>query len=132
MAEIDEHGFVLHVQGHCLRVVALEDDMIRVSLLRHGKRALARTWMVAPGAPDVADVGMSKDGFEGFAAPIVAISHDSDGELSLETNKMRCVVNTLAAAPIALRMDWWSEQERAWLPLMRDRPTGAYYFSRHG
>lgn len=133
---VDEHGFTLRIHcagdAHCLRVVALEDDMIRVSLLRKCKRVVERTWMVSPGAPDVPDEGFAKDSFQGFAGPAVAIDTVPDGTLSLSTKRMRCTVNTCAHAPLALQFDWWSDEAGAWLPLLHDRRTGAYYLSRRG
>ena len=67
------NGIELNVEGrHVLRVVALEDQMFRVSLKKDGAWRLPRTWSIAPSG-DVPWEGRSRDDMSGFTCPTLDI-----------------------------------------------------------
>jgi alpha-glucosidase len=103
--------------------------MIRVRLDRDGKRALDRSWMVAPESGRAPPYeGRDKEETNGFALPLVSVV-ETDGELRVSTSRLRVIV-PLRMHPLALRWEWKDVAAGTWRPLLSDRPTGAYYFGR--
>ena len=127
------HGATLDVDGgHELVVTALEEDMIRVRLERHGKRAVDRSWMVAPGgASSVPCEGRPKEATDGFAMPIATVETDATrSNISIATSRLRVII-PLGIKPLALQWEWKDVAKGGqWLPLLHDRRTGAYYLGR--
>ena len=78
-------------------VKVLEDDLIRVCLLKDGDYRLNRTWAIAP-AGDVPWEGRPRDDVSGFTCPDFALNGDRREAVVLETDTLRLTVET----PLAL------------------------------
>ncbi|SFE23287.1 glycoside hydrolase family 31 protein [Roseivivax sediminis] len=126
----DRHdaGCDLLVEGrHILRIRALEDDLIRVSLLKNGAWRLDRTWTVAPGGAMPWE-GRARDDLSGFSCPAVTI-REGDA-LEIETARLQLTIRT----PLQLCWAAWIGDE--WVPFTEERPTGGTLMGtddhRHG
>ena len=117
--------------GHTLRVIALEEDMIRVCLDRDGARSVASSWMVAPAGIAAAPYdGRPKESTDGFALPNLTIQQ-AETAVTVATSRLRVIV-PLGVTPLALRWEWKDVASGGeWRPLLEDRKSGAYYFGRH-
>ena len=110
------NGVELEVEGrHILRVVALEDQLFRVSLKKDGAWRLPRTWSIAPGE-DVAWRGRDRDDMSGFACLEIAIA-DGDA-LTLSTETLRLTISH------PLHLSWAAKVEGGWQTFVEERPTG--------
>ncbi|ETX28053.1 TIM-barrel domain-containing protein [Roseivivax isoporae] len=122
-------GADLLVEGrHILRLRALGEDLIRVSLLKDGVWRLDRTWTIAPGG-EVPWEGRHRDDLSGFSCPPVTI-REEEGALALETATLRLTV----AQP--LHLAWAARVDGAWVTFAEERPTGGVLLGtddhRHG
>ena len=56
-------------EGHVAHLFVLEEDLVRVMLLPHGKLNFPRTWAIAPGQADVVYEGRDRFDLTGFSLP---------------------------------------------------------------
>lgn len=104
---------------HALHLFVLEDNLIRVVFQRNDELRLDRTWMVAPDGKDVAWEGRERLSTDGFSLPNFTLSQ-TENTLSIETEQLRLTVHQ------PLWMEWEHKVNGQWLPLTKDRKTGAY------
>ncbi|MHA7874883.1 glycoside hydrolase family 31 protein [Roseivivax sp.] len=109
-------GLDLLIEGrHQLRIRVLEDDLIRVSLLKDGAWRLPRSWTVAPGG-EMPWEGRSRDDLSGFTCPAPVVR---EGEtLEIETAKLRLTIRQ------PLQLCWSAKIGGTWVPFVEERPTG--------
>lgn len=120
-----ENGIELRVEGrHLLLIRVLENDLIRVSLLKNGHYRLPRTWAIAP-AGDVPWEGRHRDDLESFSCPDFSFE-ETDKSLSLATENIRVTV----LSPLALVWECRHSREEDWREVARDRPQNAYMIGR--
>ncbi len=111
-----ENGVELLVEGrHILRIVALEDTLIRVSLKKDSEWCLPKTWSIAP-SQDVPWEGRDRDDLTGFSGADVSIS-ESDA-LVISTPKLRLTVAE------RLHLSWAAKIDESWETFAEERPTG--------
>ncbi|HTD13882.1 MAG TPA: glycoside hydrolase family 31 protein [Chthoniobacterales bacterium] len=107
-------------EGHVAHAFVLEEDIIRVMVLPHGKLNMPRTWAIAPGAEDIETGGRDRFDLTGFALPQFA-SDRADGRLTVSTKQLR-----LSVKLDGLYCAWENLIEGEWRPVAADRPTQAY------
>ena len=96
-------GVDLLVEGrHLLRVRVLEDDLIRVSLLKDGAWRLPRTWTIAPEG-DLPWEGRSRDDLSGFSCPAHEL-REGDA-LEVEAAALRLTIHR------PLQLSWAADPE---------------------
>lgn len=123
LSHTDDHGVDLALEGgHVMRLSALEDDLIRVSILRGGAWQLPRSWAVDPTQSSALE-GRERGDLTGFTCPSVTLDQREDS-LALSTKRLRVTVTH----PLALK--WEVMHQGDWHPLAEDRPTGAYALGR--
>ncbi len=116
-------GVSLTVEGrHVLRIDALDDTLVRVSLLKDGAWRLPRTWSIAPGG-DVPWAGRDRDDLSGFAGTTVTVE-ETDAGLTLATPALRLTV----ARP--LHLSWAARTPDGWRTFAEERPTGGMMLGR--
>ena len=104
---------------HGLNLFVLEDNLIRVVFQRNDELRLDRTWMVAPDGKDVAWEGRERLSTDGFSLPNFTLNQ-TEKTLSIETEQLRLTIHQ------PLWMEWEHKVNGQWLPLTKDRKTGAY------
>ncbi|SOH95534.1 alpha-glucosidase [Monaibacterium marinum] len=114
-------GVELRVEDrHILRVVALENQLFRVSLKKDGAWRLPRTWSIAPktdvAKTDVPWEGRNRDDMSGFDSPRVTIE-DGDA-LTLSTDTIRLTISH------PLHLSWAVKVDGVWQTFVEERPTG--------
>jgi len=120
-----ENGVRLIVEGrHHFNISVLEDDLIRISLLKDGKYRLDRTWAIAP-MGDVPFEGRNREDTTGFSCPDFHLGENDDG-LTLETGTLRLKIGQ----PLALIWEAWNDTTGLWQEVARDRPLNAYMLGR--
>ena len=121
---------LVHASGCTLRMIVLEEDVIRVQVLRgdHYACPVKKTWMVSPGGGTAPYEGRPKDSRDGFAMPKVSVNVE-ERILVVASSRLRAQV-ALDAGPISLSWEWRDVAADSWRPLFADRRTGAYYFGR--
>lgn len=118
-------GFALTVENrHRLVVKVLEQDLVRVCLLKDGRYRHERTWAIAP-AGDVPWEGRQRDDLSGFTCPDFSLVVHAD-HVILETELLRLTVET----PLALVWEARPAPEAAFREVARDRPQDAYMLGR--
>lgn len=110
---------LLHCDNkHGIHLFILENNLIRVLVKRGDALRLDRTWAVAPGGKDVAWEGRDRLSSEGFSCPNYHLVQREDA-LIITTEQLRLTVHH----------PFWLEWEHCingeWLPLAKDRKTGA-------
>ncbi|MDA9208109.1 alpha-glucosidase [Octadecabacter sp.] len=111
-----ENGVELLVEGrHILRIVALEDALIRVSLKKDGEWRLPKTWSIAP-TQDVPWEGRDRDDLTGFRGTDVTIS--GTDTLVISTSRLQLTVSN------PLHLSWAVKVNGAWETFAEERPTG--------
>ncbi|MEO1112496.1 MAG: TIM-barrel domain-containing protein [Pseudomonadota bacterium] len=120
-----ENGVCLNVEGrHHFNILVLEDDLIRVSLLKDGTYRLDRTWAIAP-AGDAPFEGRKRVDTTGFSCPGFHLDENEDG-LTLETGTLRLKIGR----PLALTWEARDAATGRWQEVARDRPLNAYMLGR--
>ncbi|MEO9529947.1 glycoside hydrolase family 31 protein [Roseibium sp.] len=118
-------GFAVDVETrHRLEIRVLEQDLIRVSLLKDGAWRLDRTWAIAPAA-DVPWEGRPRDDLDGFTCPEFALD-TQETRIVLETDSLRLTVET----PLALVWEARTAPDSPYREIARDRPQDAYMIGR--
>ncbi|WP_417524676.1 TIM-barrel domain-containing protein [Marinovum sp.] len=111
-----DSGVDLRVEGnHLLSIRTLEQDLIRVSLKKHGTWRLDRTWCVAPEG-EMPWQGRSRDDLAGFTCPTPRITEGAT--LVIETEALRLTVSQ------PLHLAWAARIDGQWVPFVEERPTG--------
>jgi alpha-glucosidase len=122
----DRDGLTLLVEDqHLMKIVVLDNNLIRVQLLRDGQWQLDKSWSVAPDG-DVPWHGRHREERSGFTCPGCKVDRNND--LVLETEQLRMTV----LEPLALRWECRADPSQPWQPLAEDRTTGAYQIARNG
>lgn len=101
-----------------MRIVVLDRDLIRVSLIGPDGWRLGRSWSVAPDG-DTPFQGRSRDVLSGFACPDFDLS-ETDRGVVIDTGLLRLQVLR------PLQLIWQAKIDGAWRVFAADRPTGAY------
>lgn len=120
-----ETGVRLLVEDrHHFTISVLENDLIRISLLKDGKYRLDRTWAIAP-AGDVPFEGRNRDDTTGFSCPQFHLEEREDG-IAIETGTLRLKIGR----PLALTWEARFKATDPWSEVARDRPLNAYMLGR--
>ncbi|WOI56560.1 TIM-barrel domain-containing protein [Palleronia sp. LCG004] len=120
LADRRTDGVDLTVSGrHLMRIRVLEDDLIRVSLLKDGAWRLGRTWTVAPGG-DAPLEGRDRDSLSGFNCPEPRITDDDT--LVIETATLRLTISH------PLHLSWAARIDDEWRTFVEERRTGGTMF----
>ncbi|MEM8703835.1 MAG: alpha-glucosidase, partial [Pseudomonadota bacterium] len=120
-----ENGIRLIVEGrHRFNILVLEDDLVRVSLLKDGTYRLDRTWAIAPEG-DVPFEGRKRDDVAGFSCPDFHLDENDDG-VTLETGTLRLKIGR----PLCLTWEARDAATGLWQEVARDRPQNAYMLGR--
>ncbi|WP_420334277.1 TIM-barrel domain-containing protein [Roseibium sp.] len=120
-----ENSVRLIVEGrHHFNISVLEDDLIRISLLKDGKYRLDRTWAIAPKG-DVPFEGRKREDTTGFSCPDFHLDETEDG-LAIETGTLRLKIGQ----PLALTWEARDASTDLWQEVARDRPLNAYMLGR--
>jgi alpha-glucosidase len=109
--------------GAVAHVFVLEDDVMRLLLLRDGVVSSPPGWAIAPGADDIDEPGRDRLSVAGFTCPDPVIE-EHDDRIVIATERLRVMI-----VRHGLRCRW--EQRDAgggWHAILRDRPTQAYDF----
>lgn len=109
-------------EGHVAHVFVLENDIIRIMVLPHGKLNFPRSWAIAPGQEDIPSEGRDRFDVSDFACPEYSID-ESDGRLMISTDQLRLTV-TLAG----LYCQWENKVGGDWKTVATDRQTQSYNF----
>ncbi|MGY3570250.1 TIM-barrel domain-containing protein [Vibrio paucivorans] len=116
----NNNEIILNVdEKHALHLFVLETNLIRVLIKRKNELRLDRTWMIAPDGQDVPWEGRDRMSTEGFSLPSFELTHNEE-KLVVETETLRLTLNQ------PLWMEWEHKVNGEWLPLTKDRKTGAY------
>ncbi len=78
-------------EGHLAHVFVLEQDIVRLLLLPHGRLREPRTFTIAPGAEDVPYEGRERFDLTGFALPEYAVKDDVE-HLHVLTSRIRLTI----------------------------------------
>ncbi len=105
-----------------LRIVVLDQHLIRISLLRKSGWELDRTWSISPEHAPCPSEGRSRDDHSGFALPGFTLVHKTNLAI-IETKTLRL---DISLSPLGLK---WFEPG-ATMPYAQDRPSQAYLMSR--
>lgn len=124
-AERTESSFTLLVEErHRFTVTVLEQDLVRVTLLKDGTYRLNRTWAIAPDQ-DVPFEGRVRTDTSGFSCPEFQLETD-ENDLVLETECLRLTIGR----PLCLTWEARAKADSAWQEIARDRPQDAYMIGR--
>ena len=123
LASSDDRGFMLDCgDGAAMRIVALADDLVRVTLLREGEVRQTRTWAVpAHGEADTDWAGRARLDDSSWPAVATEITA-SPTEVTLTTPALR-----LAVTLDRFRMDWALPDGTIFA---RDRETQPYFLGQ--
>lgn len=113
-------------EGHVAYVFVLEQDVVRVMILPHGKMHSPRTWTVAPGCQDVPFEGIGKFDLSRFSCPAFEFS-EGDGRIRVSTTRIRLMIESNG-----FQCTWLVCREGRWLEAAADRLTQAYNFGEWG
>ncbi|WP_114226801.1 MULTISPECIES: TIM-barrel domain-containing protein [Sphingomonas] len=108
--------------GAVAHLFVLEDDIVRLLLLRDGKVTSPPSWAIAPGASDLAEPGRDRLDIAGFTCPDFDLA-EAAGTLTLATPRLR-----LTVALHGLRCRWEQNDGDGWTLMAEDRPTQSYDF----
>lgn len=113
-------GFVelLVDDKHLFRIYVLEEGLARVLVKHRGALALDRTWSIAPEGETPWE-GRPREALSGFSLPHYQLEILS-AFLVITTQRLRITVHQ------PLWLEWEFHDGESWLPLVQDRPTGAY------
>ncbi|MFA9439548.1 TIM-barrel domain-containing protein [Uliginosibacterium sp. sgz301328] len=109
-------------EGHVAHIFVLEEDIVRVLVLPHGKLNLSQTWAIAPGLEDVAAEGRDRMDTSGFSLPAYALETTRES-IVVQTGKVRLTIRF-----DGLQCAWETNRGGQWLPAAADRPTQSYNF----
>ncbi len=119
----NEHEVILLCDNkHSLHIYVLEQNVIRVLVKRNQKLRLDRTWTISPNSADVPWEGRNKQDLSGFSLPGFVLEQN-DSQIQISTDQLRLTISQ------PLTMVWEHNQDGQWLPLAKDRKTGAYQLS---
>ncbi|UJF18262.1 glycoside hydrolase family 31 protein [Vibrio sp. SS-MA-C1-2] len=104
---------------HSLHIFVLENHLIRVLFKRKNELRLDRTWTVTPDAADTPWEGRDRLSTAGFTLPEFALDQQ-ENQLQISTETLRLTIHQ------PLWMEWEHKVNDQWLPLTKDRKTGAY------
>ncbi len=109
-------------EGVVIQIFVLEEDILRVMVLPHGKPNHSRTWAVAPGMEDVPLDGRDRFSLEGFTSPKADISAQ-ENQLRIATSRIRLTISLRG-----FYCQWEVMQNGQWQPAASDRSTQSYNF----
>lgn len=109
-------------RGYILHIFVLEQDIIRVAFSKQNGFKLDRTWAITPNRTDINWEGRERFSTEGFSLPGYQVDVRNDG-IEVSTQRLKVIVRQ------PLYLEWQYKVAQQWLPLMRDRKTGAYLFA---
>ncbi len=107
---------------HSLHIYVLESNLFRVLIKRNQELRLDRTWTVSPNAADIEWQGRKRDDLTGFSLPEFKY-FEAENQLQIFTESLRLTVTQ------PLTMAWEHKVDGQWLPLAKDRKTGAFEIS---
>lgn len=108
--------------GAVAHVFVLEDDILRLLVLREGVVTSPPSWAIAPGADDIAEPGRDRMDVAGFSCPDYELT-EGNGTLTIATPNLRVTIGLHG-----LFCTWEQRDEAGWSRIARDRPTQAYDF----
>jgi alpha-glucosidase len=109
-------------EGHVVHVFVLEEDIIRVMVLPHGRVRFPRTWAIAPGMEDVLYRGRDRFDLTGFALPDFEFVQEAD-RIRITTSRIRLTIKLCG-----FFCRWEVLQERQWTVAAADRASQSYNF----
>lgn len=121
--ERDENNvlyFKLEPENLEARLFVLEEDIFRIVFLENGRLRLPKTWLVAPGCPDVPYEGRDRLDLSFFSLPKYDLVQ-TDGRIQVSTSKLKAVVEL-----DGFKMEWFIRSDGRWVSIARDRRTQAY------
>jgi alpha-glucosidase len=113
--------------GAVVYIFILEPEIMRVMVLPDGDIRHPRTWVIAPGADDVAVNGRDRFDVTGFSCPAYHIDQSRDDYLVLSTKSLRLTIRLLN-----FYCRWEQKHGDDWIDIAKDRPTQAYDFGWWG
>lgn len=108
--------------GAVAHVFVLEDDVMRLLILKEGMVTSPPSWAICPGGSDIAEPGRDRMAVEGFACPDFSCD-ETNGTLTIATAKLRLTIGLHG-----LHCVWEQRDGEAWRQMAADRPTQAYDF----
>lgn len=108
-------------QDYVLHLFVLEQDIIRVAFSRQNCFKLDRTWTVTPKQNDIPWEGRNRFSTDGFSLPEYHLTVNDD-VIEVATAQLKVRLHK------PLYLEWQYCRNGEWLPLMRERKTGAYHF----
>lgn len=108
--------------GHIAYLYVLEEELIRLLILPHGRLRSPRTWAIAPGQDDVPLTGRARLDSSGFTCPHFHLEQ-SASQIKLTTRSIRLTIQL-----DGLFCRWETQAKGRWRLAAADRPTQSYNF----
>ncbi|HBO37485.1 MAG TPA: alpha-glucosidase [Pasteurellaceae bacterium] len=109
-------------RDYLLHIFILEEDIIRIAFSKKNRFKLDRTWAITPNQTDIHWQGRERFSTEGFSLPNYDLNVQ-ENVIEISTGLLKVIVHK------PLYLEWQYKKDQQWLPLMRDRKTGAYLFA---
>ncbi|MDN4523017.1 glycoside hydrolase family 31 protein [Fictibacillus fluitans] len=123
---IKEESNILHFRSEQenieVKIMVLEEDIIRVLFVTGDQLKVKNTWSVAPGMEDVPFDGIDRLNLSGFSKPAFSIKPSED-QYTVETKALKVVIGLEP-----FKLSWFYRDAEEWIPLANDRKTQAYHF----
>ena len=108
------------------KIFVLEEDIIRVMLIRDNKLKLSKTWTIAPGLEDVPYTGRDKFDTTPYTLPPFSYK-DNNTNFEINTSKIKLNIDLNG-----FKITWYLSKDNEWVKVANDRKTQAYNFGYWG
>ncbi|WHY74838.1 glycoside hydrolase family 31 protein [Fictibacillus enclensis] len=123
---VKEESNILHFQSELdhieVKIMILEEDIIRVLFVTDDKLQVKKTWSVAPGLVDVPTEGRDRMETSGFSLPEYTFEF-AEEEYTVKTKRLKLTISL-----DGFKLNWFFRQGGDWIPLASDRKTQAYHY----
>lgn len=120
--------FILDDNNYEFKVLVLEEDIIRVMLIKNGILKLKNTWTIAPGLEDVPYEGRDKFDISVYSLPNYKYKHnENNNTFEIATSKIKLIIDLNG-----FKISWYLFDNNKWVNVANDRKTQAYNFGYWG
>lgn len=108
-----------------IRLMVLEEDIIRILFIPNSPVNLEKTWLVAPGREDVPYQGRDRLDLSLFSLPDFTYE-SNDHEVTVQTSLLRAVIEL-----DGFKIHWFIKYNDIWINIANDRKTQNYNFNNN-